>query len=79
MLRRQAMMWGREGGVVGMVELVLDLPVSADPGREFGSGGRAGRQAGDQVDPLECQVAGVQVPSSAHDLEGLVGVRVVEV
>ncbi|WP_327209423.1 hypothetical protein OG336_00550 [[Kitasatospora] papulosa] len=62
-----------------MVELILDAPVFTDPGGELGSGGRAGQQAGDQVDPLNCQLAGGQVPSPAYDLEGLAGVGVVEV
>ncbi|MFE4054430.1 hypothetical protein [Streptomyces sp. YIM B13518] len=42
-----------EGAVADVVELVLDAPVAADPGREFAATGRAGRQARDQVDPFD--------------------------
>ena len=68
-----------EGAVADVVELVLDAPVAADPGGEFAAGGRAGRQARDQVDPLVRERARAQVLSPAHDLEGAAGVRVVEV
>jgi hypothetical protein len=42
-----------EGAVADVVQMVLDVPVAADPGRELATGGRAGRQARDQVDPLD--------------------------
>lgn len=62
-----------EGPVPDVVKLVLEVPVFTDPGGELGSRGRAGRQAGDQVDPLDCQLACDQAPSPADDLEGLAG------
>lgn len=48
------------------------------PDGECAAGGRAGRQAHDQVDPLDRRLSGAQIPSPAHDLEGLAGVRAVE-
>src|SRR5690606_27851010 len=68
-----------EGAVADVVELVLDAPVAADPGCEFAAVGCAGRQARDQVNLLDRELARTQVPSPAHDLESLAGVRVVEV
>jgi hypothetical protein len=46
-----------EGAVADVVELVFDLPAAADPCSRFRAGGRAGRQAGDQVDLLDRQLA----------------------
>ncbi|MEV6134260.1 hypothetical protein AB0M05_46965 [Streptomyces violaceusniger] len=62
-----------------MVQKVFDLPMSSDPGGELGAGRHAGRQAGDQVDPFDGELAGGEVLSPADDLEGLAGVGVVEV
>jgi hypothetical protein len=39
----------------------------------------AGRQACDQVDPLDRQLARAHVPSPAHDVEGLACVGIVDV
>lgn len=68
-----------KGAVADVVELVLDCPVAADPGGECAAGGRAGRQARARVEPLDRQLVRAQVLSPAHDVEGLAGVRVVEV
>lgn len=68
-----------EGAVSDVVQLVLDAPVAADPGREFAAVGRIGRQARDQVDPFDRQLAGAHVPSPAHDLECLASVGIVDV
>ncbi len=65
-----------EGAVA---EVVLDAPVATDPGGEFAAVSRAGRQARDQVDQLDRKLACSQVLSPADDLEGLAGMRVVEV
>ncbi len=68
-----------EGAVADVVQLVLNAPVAADPGCGLVAAGRTGRQAGDQVDPLDRQLSRAKIASPAHDLEGLAGVRVVEV
>lgn len=68
-----------EGAVADVMQKILDLPVPSDPGRELEAGRRAGRQAGDQVDALDGELAGGQVLPPAHDLKSLAGVRAVEV
>lgn len=68
-----------ERAVANVVELVLDLPVASDPVGELGSSGRAGRQAGDQVDALDGQFAAGEVLPPAHDLQSLSGVGVFDV
>jgi len=55
------------------------MPVASDPGGELVTGGLAGLQAGDQVDPFDGELAGGQVTSPADYLECLAGGGVVEV
>lgn len=68
-----------ESSAADVVQKIFDLPVPSDPGGELGTGRRAGRQAGDQVDAFDGESAGGEVLSPAHDLEGLAGVGAVDV
>lgn len=54
-----------ERAVADVVQKILDLPVASDPVRELGAGDRAGRQAGDQVDTLDGELAAGEVPPPA--------------
>ncbi|MGW3166859.1 hypothetical protein ACWC9Q_29165 [Streptomyces sp. NPDC001142] len=68
-----------ERAVADMMQKIFDLPVPSDPSSELDAGRRAGRQAGDQVDAFDGELAGGEVLSSAHDLKSLTGIGVVEV
>lgn len=68
-----------ERPVADVVRKVSDLPVPSDPVGELGAGDRAGRQAGDQIDALDGELAAREVLPPANDLEGLTCVGVVEV
>ncbi len=57
-----------ESAVADVVQEIFDVPVSSDPGCELGAGRRAGRQAGDQVDALDGELAAGEVLPPAHDL-----------
>ena len=56
------------------VQLVLDLPVAADPDRELGWRGLAGGQRGDGVAGLGAPSAAGDAAGPAGDLDGLGGV-----
>src|SRR4029079_19694224 len=69
-----------EGHIADPVQPVLDLPVPADPGGEFGGAGLVVRQVGGRVNGLGAPPAllpgpGVDRAGLANDLDGLDGVR----
>src|SRR5262249_24587808 len=64
-----------EGDVADPVQLVLDLPVAADPGGELAGPGLLGGQAGDHVAGLGTPPAAAGPAGAAGDLDGLGGVR----
>lgn len=68
-----------ERGAAHLMELVLDLSVSSDPAGELFARGGAEWEAGDEVEPLDCDLFAGQVLAPAHDAPDLAGAGVVEI
>lgn len=60
-----------ESAVANVAQEIVDVPVSSGPGRRLGAGRCAGRQAGDQIDALDGELAPGEVLPQVHDLQSL--------